>query len=171
MSDSKFTIIIIGLAIIGTGLLVVFRDRLKEPSPQLVGQELADDNTKHLAANDPPYSYLSNPPASGPHDPEPADWGYYDQELPDTKAIHNLEHGGIWVTYQPNVLNDEEKDQLRDLAKRYDQRLIVSPRAQNDSKLAVASWRRLEKRDIFDLGIINQFLTTNVNQSPEKLAQ
>ncbi len=171
MSDSKFTLIIIVCAVLGLGLIVVFRDQLQVPPPQLLGQEFEDDNTKHIAAADPPYTYKTSPPVSGPHDGEPADWGYYDQELPDIKAIHNLEHGGIWVSYQPNAISNDQKEELKKLAKKYDQRLVVSPRAQNDTKIAVASWRHLEKSDALNLDIVNQFLTTNVNQSPEKVAR
>ncbi len=171
MSDSKFTLIIIVVAVIGIGLIVAFRERLAEPAPQLLGQEYEDDGTRHLSAGEAAPIFKTNPPVSGPHDQEPTDWGYYDQALPDVKAIHNLEHGGIWVSYQPEALNDEQKEELRRLAKQYDQRLIVSPRAQNDTKVAIASWRRLEITDALNIDTVKQFLTTNVNQSPEKLAR
>lgn len=170
-SDSKFvTFVIIG-AVLVLGVVVVFRDRLQSPPLQLLGQEYEDDGTRHLSSGEPAPSYKTSPPVSGPHDQESAEWGYYDQELPDIKAIHNLEHGGIWVSYQPNVITDEQKDQLRDLAKKYNKRLIVSPRTQNDSPIAIASWRRLEKSETLNLETVKQFLTTNVNQSPEKIAQ
>lgn len=170
-SDLKFTLIVIVAAIVGLTGIIIFQDQLTESAKPLLGQEYEDDGSKHLSAGDPPYAYKTNPPVSGPHDGEPADWGYYDQELPDIKAIHNLEHGGIWVSYQPEVLSNEQKEELKKLAKKYDQRLIVSPRAENDSKIAIASWRRSEKADSLNLDIVNQFLTTNVNQSPEKVAR
>ena len=171
MSDSKFVLVIIVFALLALTGIVVFRDRLKSPPPQLLGREYVDDDTRHLSANEPPVTYKTNPPVSGPHDSEAADWGFYEQELPDTKAIHNLEHGGIWLSYQPDALTNDQKEELKELADKYDQRLIVTPRTQNDSKIAIASWRRLEKTETLNLDTVNQFLTTNVNQSPEKIAQ
>src|SRR2546430_8502451 len=44
--------------------------------------------------------YNSNPPTSGWHFPQPADWGYYNGELPDELVVHNLEHGGIWISFK-----------------------------------------------------------------------
>lgn len=171
MSDKKFVIIIIGVGLIFIALLVVFGSRSKEPEPELLGQEYKEEVSGHISAGDPPFTYTSNPPVSGPHDSQPADWGYYEQGVPDTKALHNLEHGGIWISYKPNVLSNEEINSLKKLAEKYDKRLIVSPRPTNDSNIAVASWTRLEKMESLDLEFINNFLTINPNNSPEGLAQ
>lgn len=171
MTDKKFLFIIVAFSIIILAGVVIFRDQIQEPLIELFGQEYEDEGRDHLQDGQSPPTYQTNPPVSGSHDPTPAEWGFYDQELPDGKAIHNLEHGGIWVSYQPGVLNDEEINQLKKLASEYGQRLIVSPRAKNDSKIAVASWRHLEKLDKLDLELIKSFLTTNVNQSPEEVAR
>src|SRR3989344_5078 len=44
-------------------------------------------------------AYNSNPPTSGPHYEQPSRWGVSQAELPDEQLIHNLEHGGIWISY------------------------------------------------------------------------
>ena len=171
MSDKKFLLIIIAVSIIILAGVVIFRDRIQEAPTELFGQKYEDEGKLHLQPGEQPPEYRVNPPVSGSHDPSPAEWGFYEQEVPDTKVIHSLEHGGIWVSYQPGTLNEEEINQLKELASKYDQRLIVSPRAKNDTKIAVASWRYLEKLDSLDLELINNFLTTNVNQSPEPIAR
>lgn len=171
MSDKKFLIIIVALSIIILTGVVIFRDKIQEPPIELFGQEYEDEGRGHLSRDQSPPTYKTNPPVSGSHDPSPAEWGFYEQEQPDTKVIHSLEHGGIWVSYQPDSLKDDEIGWLKELASKYDQRLIVSPRAKNDSKIAVASWRRLEKLVDLDMELINNFLTTNVNQSPENVAR
>lgn len=171
MSDKKFLLIIVTFSIIILVGVVIFRDKIQEPPKELFGQEYEDEGKDHLLTDQSPPTYKTNPPVSGSHDSSPAEWGFYEQELPDTRVIHNLEHGGIWVSYQPNTLTNEEINQLKELASKYNQRLIVTPRAKNDSKIAIASWRRLEKLDKLDLELINDFLTTNVNQSPEEVAR
>lgn len=39
----------------------------------------------------------SRPPTSGPHNPVWADWGTYDEAVPEWFQVHNLEHGGVIV--------------------------------------------------------------------------
>ncbi|HET9972943.1 MAG TPA: DUF3105 domain-containing protein [Streptosporangiaceae bacterium] len=29
--------------------------------------------------------------------------GIYDQPVPNERAVHNMEHGAIWITYQPSL--------------------------------------------------------------------
>ena len=45
----------------------------------------------------------SSPPTSGPHWRHAADPGFYGTELPDEELVHNLEHGQIVVSYNPDA--------------------------------------------------------------------
>ena len=33
--------------------------------------------------------------------------GIYDKPVPSERAVHNLEHGAIWITYQPSLPQSE----------------------------------------------------------------
>jgi hypothetical protein len=46
-----------------------------------------------------PIDYATNPPSSGEHYPNWADFGVYDFPLPRGFWMHNLEHGAVVVTY------------------------------------------------------------------------
>ena len=61
-----------------------------------------------------PDPYSSVPAASGPHwDPSGiANWGVYSTPQPETQVIHNLEHGGIVIWYDPTRSTDAEVDEL-----------------------------------------------------------
>lgn len=79
-----------------------------------VGVEVEIDGRDHIAegetatyAND-----LNVPPASGNHWPIPARCGFYNEQLPDERVVHNLEHGNIVVSY--NLTEPREIDDLRD---------------------------------------------------------
>jgi hypothetical protein len=50
-----------------------------------------------------PVKYTETPPAGGPHDPTWDDCGAYDAPPRNENAVHDLEHGTVWITYQPGL--------------------------------------------------------------------
>ena len=48
-------------------------------------------------------SYKEHPPVGGPHNPRWQQCGVYDKPLYDQYAVHSLEHGAVWITYQPGL--------------------------------------------------------------------
>ncbi len=48
-------------------------------------------------------NYDHNPPAGGPHNPVQLNCGVYTQQVPKENAVHSLEHGAVWITYQPTL--------------------------------------------------------------------
>jgi hypothetical protein len=125
------------------------------------GQQHIDIGASHIA-------YNSNPPTSGPHYVQPANWGVYQTELPDEQLIHNLEHGGIWISYT-GIASTTQID-LEKLAKSYT-KIIVEPRTKDDAPIILASWGRLEKFQTYDEQAIVAFIKANTNKSPEPMAQ
>lgn len=55
--------------------------------------------------------YNTAPPTSGNHWDRPARCGFYEEQLPDERVVHNLEHSHIVVSY--NLPSDGQVDQLR----------------------------------------------------------
>ncbi|PJC36962.1 hypothetical protein CO046_03300 [Candidatus Peregrinibacteria bacterium CG_4_9_14_0_2_um_filter_53_11] len=135
------------------------------------GESIAIQGREHIPVD---YSstpeYNSNPPTSGPHYVEETDWGVYQEELEDGNVIHSMEHGGIWISYQPS-LDEETKAKLEAIGKNYPGSVVVSPRSANDSPIALASWGRLEKLTEFDEDRIVKFIKGNKNNSPEPFAR
>ena len=50
-----------------------------------------------------PVTYAVTPPVGGPHSATWMNAGVYTAPLPSERAVHNLEHGAIWITYDPNL--------------------------------------------------------------------
>lgn len=121
----------------------------------------------HIQPGSAHQQYNSNPPTSGPHYPQPANWGIYENQLADETLLHNLEHGGIWVSYKPD-LPDDQKAKLKEIAGRYKSKVILEPRVQNDSPIALVAWQRLLKLDNADEKRITQFISTYKNLAPER---
>jgi Protein of unknown function (DUF3105) len=59
-----------------------------------------------------PVTYSVTPPVGGDHNAEWMNCGVYDKPVPNERAVHNLEHGAVWITYQPS-LPQSEVSQLR----------------------------------------------------------
>lgn len=59
-----------------------------------------------------PVQYSVTPPAGGDHNGTWMTCGVYDKPVPNEHAVHNLEHGAVWITYQPS-LPQSQVSQLR----------------------------------------------------------
>lgn len=140
-----------------------------QPEKPRPGETFPILGQEHIAVGATHPAYNSNPPTSGSHYAQPADWGVYQKELPDEQAIHNLEHGGIWISYKD--IDEKTKSDLEAIGKRYSGSVIVTPRSANDAKIVLASWGRLEKLENFDETKIVDFIRANKNKSPEPLAR
>lgn len=128
-------------------------------------------NVPHIESVTSPHTpYNSNPPTSGQHVAFTSPWGFHTEMVADEVLVHNLEHGGIWISYKDG--NDTEAiDQLRALLPQLPRKTIVTLRPKNDTRIAVASWGRLLKLDRVDATLIRQFADANYNKAPEPQAQ
>lgn len=167
----------VAIAVLALGILLFVQDaknsQLKVTDNKTdsaeVGQEFPNQGQTHITPGQSHDPYNSNPPTSGPHLAQPANWGVYSTPLQDEQAIHNLEHGGIWISYKG--IDDQTKGQLETITKANGGSVIMSPRESNDVKIVLTSWTRMEKLDGYDEGKILEFIRSNKNKSPEPMAQ
>ena len=80
--------------------------------------------------------YPQNPPAGGAHAPIWLACGVYDEPVRDENAVHDLEHGTVWITHDPD-LSDEDVDVLAD---QLPANGIMSPRDDLPSPVVVTVW-------------------------------
>lgn len=50
-----------------------------------------------------PVQYAVTPPVGGPHNAIWMNAGVYTAPVPAERAVHNLEHGAVWITYRPDL--------------------------------------------------------------------
>lgn len=50
-----------------------------------------------------PVKYAVTPAVGGPHAPVWLNAGVYTKAVPTERAVHVLEHGGVWITYAPDL--------------------------------------------------------------------
>ncbi len=84
-----------------------------------------------------PVSYPQNPPVGGDHNPVWLNCGIYDAPVPDENAVHSLEHGAVWVTYDPALSSDEAKALQDAMPSSY---IILSPYDGLPSPVVASAW-------------------------------
>ena len=82
--------------------------------------------------------YAQTPPVGGEHNPIWQNCGFYEEPVRSETAVHSLEHGAVWITYSPDLPQDEI-ERLRDLAQSNDY-VLVSPYPDLPSAVVASAW-------------------------------
>lgn len=159
-------LVIGGILVVGLVVLLVVFVFGKTGESNRVGEPQVDDGRSHVSIGQPGGPYSSVPATSGPHWDTPTNWGVYTEENPayEAQIIHNLEHGGIVVWYQPERLDAAGIEALDNWARqqigtsRF--KVILSPWFGEDFGHAVAatSWTWLLYLDTPDTDQLRAFL-------------
>lgn len=147
---------------------IEFEQKIEVASLDGKVNEFQIEGREHITSED-SVEYQTNPPTSGDHLSLAENWGVYGEEIDDKAAVHGLEHGGIWISYKD--LDDESINTLKKIGKNNAQSVIVSPRTKNDGNLVVSSWGKMMTLEEVDEVLIQKYIDTYKNQSPEKLAR
>jgi len=116
-------------------------------------------------------AYDRFPPVGGPHD---AEWAacngvVYGVAVRNENMVHTLEHGAIWITYNPDTINAGDLDVLTALVagKQY---ITLSPYPGLTSKISLQAWAHQLMLDSASDERVRQFITAlqrNPNTTPE----
>jgi hypothetical protein len=176
-----------GVLLVGVILIALVFVLGSGPSPA-VGAQQPDDGQTHVAQGTDcrapgasgecgadPYSSL--PAASGPHWNGPANWGVYTTPQIETQLIHNLEHGGVVIWYDPDALDADQVDELSryvttqvssGISGRF--KFVLSPWGGEDelpSPIVATAWRWLLELDEVDTTTLDAFAREHYGMSPE----
>ncbi len=136
------------------------------------GRPVEIQGAQHVQKGEPHPPYNSKPPTSGWHYGEEAEWGIHAEQIPDEKQVHNLEHGGVLVQYDPEKADEELIEQLEAVVREYGAKygkLILAPYAGLNKTVALTAWGRIDEFDGFDRLRIVAFIEEFINKGPEQL--
>jgi uncharacterized protein DUF3105 len=131
---------VIALAAVAVAIVVA----LAVAVPMLVKEEpvstdlAAVKSYDHLSNAHTPddVDYPQSPPVGGPHNPVWLDCGVYDDPVRDENAVHDLEHGTVWISYDPGL----GKGDVARLATALPQNGILAPYPGLASPVVVTVW-------------------------------
>tara|TARA_B100000508_G_scaffold101355_1_gene79798 strand:- start:5861 stop:6394 length:534 start_codon:yes stop_codon:yes gene_type:complete len=108
--------------------------------------------------------YKDTPPVGGNHAPTwlGCNGNIYDEPVRKENAVHSLEHGAVWVTYQPE-LAAEEIETLKGKVKGYS---FISPYPEQESPIMLTAWGIQLPLDSADDPRVDQFLA-KFRQGPQ----
>lgn len=93
-------------------------------------------------------NYQQTPPAGGDHSEVPLNCGIYNKPVPNENAVHSLEHGAIWVTYDPSLSEDQLRELRTKLPSTY---VILSPYESLPAPIVLSGWNvQLQVQDAGD---------------------
>lgn len=120
-------------------------------------KEYAYASGQHLTKDEPQtVQYTESPPVGGKHDSVWQNCGYYPQPIRNENAVHSLEHGAVWITYRPDLPQDQV-DKLKKLAK--DQTFVlVSPYANQKEAVVMSGWNTQLRLDDMSDKRFDQFV-------------
>ena len=108
----------------------------EDPTPGAL-EDVAAYEYEPSQHTDQPVAYAESPPVGGEHHPFWLACDFYDEPVPDEKAVHSLEHGAVWVTYDPE-LPARDVEALKDrLDTNY---LLLSPYEGQQAPVVATAW-------------------------------
>ena len=99
-------------------------------------QKFDDVTADHVTTE---VTYEQSPPVGGPHNPLWLNCGVYSEEVPSENAVHSLEHGAVWITYQPDVDPAEVQALENTMPETF---AVLSPNSEQSAPIVVSAWGR-----------------------------
>jgi len=123
------------------------------------------DSAAHVEG---PVTYPQTPPVGGPHNPVWQNCGFYNRVVASERVVHSMEHGAVWITFQPD-LPKAQIAVLKRLAGRNDHVLISPFPGLSDPVVASAWGEQLRLKSVSDPRL-KEFVRAFAGHGPERNA-
>lgn len=154
-SNSTRTAIIVGAIVVGVGLLGYLLWLSLRPAPEITG---VVNHPRPSAGHDASqvYEFTALPPVGGVHNPAWQNCGIYAEPVEAQFGIHSMEHGAVWITYQPD-LPQEQIGQIQ-ASVRGENFILLTPWPNLQSPVVLTAWGIQLEVDSADDERIDQFI-------------
>lgn len=138
------------------------------------GERIAVGGVGQHTADGQPITYNSVPAVGGPHWPGPAAWGNSTVPVPDERAVHNLEHGGVVISY--NNIPSPDLAKLQGLLLTYPRdnfgevKLLIRPYDRiPQGTFVLTAWGWKEAFTTYDEATVRAFLDAHLGRCCESV--
>lgn len=140
----------------------IFNPVVVEATPIAGVETFEVDATTHTTE---PVDYPQDPPVGGPHDPSWQKCAVYDAPVRNENAVHSLEHGGVWITYQSDLAGSD-RETLEELAEgqRY---VLISPYPELEDPVVASAWGAQLRVDDVNDPRLRAFIDRYAGNGPE----
>ena len=162
--------ILIGAAILAVVAFFAVRS-LEIGAP---GERVAVSGVGQHVPEGQPVAYNSVPPVGGAHWPAPAAWGNSTAPVPDERAVHNLEHGGVVISY--NNIPSGDLARMQGLLLSYPRdsfnevKLLIRPYDRiPQGTFVLAAWGWKQSFTTYDEAAVRAFLDAHMGRCCESV--
>lgn len=134
------------------GGLAIGAIRTLQDRPNLSAVQTYQVTANHVQGR---VNYEQTPPVGGDHNPTWLNCGVYTEPVPNEYAVHSLEHGAVWVTYQPELPESEVEKLRAALPGTY---TLLSPYPGIDAPVIISAWGHQLKLDHADDPRLAEFI-------------
>jgi hypothetical protein len=113
-----------------------------------------------------PVDYPQDPPVGGPHDPSWQKCKVYDAPVRNENAVHSMEHGAVWITYQPD-LPESDRQVLAKLAEGQTA-VLISPYPGLKKRVVASAWGAQLRLDDVNDPRLPAFIARYAGNGPER---
>jgi hypothetical protein len=148
----KYAFTGIAVAVIGGLAFAYWQRQANKP-----GESVMQIRSPHISEDDPTPNYSTDPPTSGPHYENVAPWGVSAEPVKKELMVHNLEDGGVVISYRPDI-DAATLDQLKAVTGSYPTEVLTAPYPDLSNPIVLTAWRRIDRLDAFDEARIRRFV-------------
>jgi Protein of unknown function (DUF3105) len=141
----------LGILVVALGLVLLgggnggsagdARAALEQAGCTLTVVKALDNKSDHSDVPTPQTTvkWNTSPPTNGPHFGVPAIFGAYDTPLEQTRVVHNLEHGGVYIQYG-SAVPQETIDKLKAFYGAHQDGTLLAPLPELGATIALGAW-------------------------------
>lgn len=117
-----------------------------------------------------PQAYDGKPPAGGPHSGCWGTWGVHTTPLTPERFVHNLEHGGVVLTYNCPDGCPKEVRWMHDFAST-NELVVVTEYPELASRFGISAWEARAYSDCLSPSFVRDFYARRVDHAPERFTR
>ena len=132
--------ILVPIVLIALVIFLIVRSQTSSADPGTTGKipgvvTYSNLSRQHVTGT---VNYPQVPPVGGNHNAVWQNCGIYTQPIANENAVHSMEHGAVWITYQP-TLSSQDVSTLTSLASGHSY-VLLSPYPNLPSPVVISAW-------------------------------